>query len=145
MQATRAIPFILAVLCAGAGPAATQSAAQGAAQGANDVVGAWTAQSVDQMTGVPFAVQYGFFDDGTYQKSLQIGAGYDYIAGPWFTQGNLLRLEVRQHWSTAGEGPTPPGELWYFERRGGQLVLVNAACPSPQMAALCTLVLNRAQ
>ena len=135
--ALRSLAFALIWLMASQGAASAQSAA--------DVVGAWVAQSVDQMTGMPFAVQYSFFDNGSYQKTLQMGPGYDYIAGPWFTQDNLLRLEVQEHWSTAGEGPTPAGELWYFERRGNQLVLVHAACPSQQMIAMCTLVLTRAQ
>ena len=113
---------------------------------AQSVVGGWVGQGVEPFTGLPTQVQYSFFPTGEFQKSFAMPGGYDYVAGTWFTQGEILRLDVREHYSTAGEGPLPPGESWYFEMpNANTLVLVNAACPSPQMIDLCRLVLQRAQ
>lgn len=117
------------------------------------MVGAWVGQGVDPNTGVAVQVQYTFMPSGQFQKSfaMQVGysGGFDWIAGDWFTDGPLLRLEVRQHYATGGgnQGQLPPGELWYYEMPDPQtLVLTHALCVQQQLNHPdCRLVLTRAQ
>ncbi|MCB1490112.1 MAG: hypothetical protein KDJ88_21965 [Bauldia sp.] len=117
------------------------------------IVGAWVTQGMDPATGTAIRVEYSFMPTGQFQKSfgMQVGAsgGYDWIAGRWFTEGQWLRLEVQQHYSTStgSNGPLPPGELWLYAMPNmNTLVLTHSACVQQQLQRPdCVLQLTRAQ
>ena len=117
------------------------------------IVGAWVAEGADPATGTMMRVEYSFMPTGEFQKSfgMKVGAsgGYDWIAGRWFTEGQWLRLEVQQHYSTStgSNGPLPPGELWlYAMPNRNMLVLTHSLCVQQQLTRPdCVLRLTRAQ
>ncbi len=102
---------------------------------AASLVGGWVGQGADPNSGTVMRVQYSIMPNGTFQKSFAMQAGlsggYDWIAGIWFTEGQWLRFEVRQHYSSSSgsNGPLPPGELWLVEMPNqNTLLLTHALC-----------------
>ncbi len=117
------------------------------------LVGGWVGQGNDPNTGTVKRVQYSLMPNGTFQKSfaMQLGmsGGYDWIAGVWFTEGQWLRLEVRQHYSSSSGtgGPLPPGELWLYRMPSDNtLMLTHALCVQQHLNRPdCVLQLTRGQ
>jgi|GEM_PF-3933975 len=125
----------------------------GGAWAQSELVGAWVGQAVDPTSGTAMKVEYALNPDGTFQKSfaMQVGmsGGFDWIAGRWFTQGDWLRLEVLDHYSShsGNQGPLPAGELWQWRPpQNGMLMLTHALCVQQQLNRPdCVLTLRRAQ
>ncbi len=120
---------------------------------AQPLVGGWVGQGADPNTGTVMRVQYSLMPNGTFQKTFAMQAGlsggYDWIAGIWFTDGQWLRLEVKQHYSSSSgdNGPLPPGELWLYQMPNqNTLVLTHALCVQQQLNRPdCQLRLTRGQ
>lgn len=123
----------------------------GQAQAQQELVGAWQGQGMDPSSGAVIGMEYLFNPDGTFQKSLglQMGAssGYTWIAGVWFTEGQWLRLEVREHYDThqGNRGPRPPGELWVWRLlEPATLQLTHSLCVQHQINRPdCVLILQQ--
>ncbi|WP_299444417.1 hypothetical protein [uncultured Rhodospira sp.] len=121
------------------------------AQAQQELVGAWQGQGMDPSSGALIGMEYLFNPDGTFQKSLglQVGpsSGYTWIAGVWFTEGQWLRLEVREHYDThqGNRGPQPPGELWVWRLlEPATLQLTHSLCVQQQIDRPdCVLILQR--
>lgn len=120
---------------------------------AQSVVGGWIGQGADPNSGALMRFKYSFMPNGTFQKSfaMQVGfsGSYDWIGGVWFTDGQWLRLEVRQHYSSAtgSSGPLPGGELWRYQMpNANTLVLTHALCVQHNLNRPdCVLQLTRGQ
>ncbi len=120
---------------------------------AQSVVGAWAGQYTDPNSGTVMRIEYGFMPNGTYQKTFAMRAGlsggYDWVAGIWFMDGQWLRLEVKQHYSSSSgsNGPLPGGELWLVQMpHANALVLTHSLCVQQQLNRPdCVLQLARTQ
>ena len=117
------------------------------------VVGGWVGQFTDPNSGTVMRIKYSFMPNGTFQKSFAMQAGlaggYDWVAGFWFTEGQWLRLEVKQHYSSAtgNSGPMPGGELWFVRMPNANvMVLTHALCVQQNLNRPdCVLQLMRGQ
>jgi hypothetical protein len=143
--ARSAVARLLAVLMLALGLGTAPAQAQDA------LVGAWQGRGMDPSSGAVIGMEYLFNADGTFQKSLgmQLGVsgGYTWIAGTWFTEGEWLRLEVREHYDThqGNREPRPPGELWVWRLlEPATLQLTHSLCVQQQINRPdCVLILQR--
>ncbi|SDE81082.1 hypothetical protein [Rhodospira trueperi] len=143
LRSPAALFLALLLFALGLGPAS--------ARAQDALVGAWQGHGMDPSSGAVIGMEYLFNADGTFQKSLgmQLGVsgGYTWVAGIWFTEGEWLRLEVREHYDThqGSRGPRPPGELWVWRLlEPATLQLTHSLCVQQQINRPdCVLILQR--